>query len=176
MIKKIWKELFHSSEVEGLSISSKEDVEQIIDLFIADKIDPRLFISNLGALLRRGMPSFSEFFGIEKTHQPTPSIDYCARPGRRAPAFPLWFYAAYPDVMVWFHEWQKEYGRSHDYNQDAMVIETAKLFGINIEDETIDEDQIMDSDRKYLPKSLKNLAHSYKNITGKKLELQMTLE
>lgn len=173
MIQKLWKDLFDSSEAEGLSIASKEDVEQIIDVLIADKIDPRLFISNLGVLLRKGMPSFSEFLGIEKTHQPTPSIDYCAIPIRLRAPVPLWFYAAYPDVMVWFHEWQKEYGRSHDYDQDAMVIETAKLFGINIEDETMEEDQIINNEGKHRPKYLRNLVKHYKDTTGKKLEVSV---
>lgn len=64
MIQKLWKDLFDSSEAEGLSIASKEDVEQIIDMLIADKIDPQIFISNLEALLRGGMSSFNDFFRV----------------------------------------------------------------------------------------------------------------
>lgn len=173
MIKKIWEDLFHSSEAESLSIASKEDVEQIIDMFIADKIDPRIFIDNLETLLREGMSSVSELFGIEKRRQPTPSIDYCVKRTDRASAFPLCFYAAYPDVMVWFHKWQKEYTRSHDYEEDALAIETAKLFGINIEDETIEESQIVNSEGKYRPKYLKNLVKYYKGTMRKNFEVSV---
>jgi len=73
MIHKIWRDLFDSSIKEGLSIASKEDIEQIIDLLITDKIDPQIFISNLEALLRMGMPSFDEFWDAKRVHQPTPS-------------------------------------------------------------------------------------------------------
>ena len=173
MIQKIWKDLFNSSEAEGLSIASNEDVEQIIGMLIADKMNPQVFISNLETLLRGGIPSFNDFLNVGKTHQPTHSIDYCARPGRRAPAFPLWFYAAYPDVMVWFHEWQREYAKSHDYDHDAEAIETARLLGINIEDETIEKDQIVNSKGKYHPKHLKNLVKYYKDTIGEKLEVSV---
>lgn len=175
MIRKLWKDLFNSSEEEGLSIASKEDGEQIINMLIADKIDPQVFLSNLTALLREGAPSFNDFWKVkgEKIYQPTASVDYFIRRIYRARAFSLWFYAAYPDVMVWFHEWQKEYGRAHDYDEEAEVIEAAKLFGINIEDETIKEDQIMNSEGKHRPKYLKNLVKHYKDTTDKKLEVSV---
>ncbi|MBA7635325.1 hypothetical protein ES703_42926 [subsurface metagenome] len=175
MIRKLWKDLFNSSEEEGLSIASKEDGEQIINMLIADKIDPQVFLSNLTALLREGAPSFNDFWKVkgEKIYQPTASVDYFIRRIYRARAFSLWFYAAYPDVMVWFHEWQKEYGRAHDYDEEAEVIEAAKLFGINIEDETIEEDQIMNSEGKHRPKYLKNLVKHYKDTTDKKLEVSV---
>jgi len=62
MITKMWEDSFHSFEAEGLSVASKEDVTQIIEMLIADKIDPQIFLSNLEALLRGGMPSVKDFF------------------------------------------------------------------------------------------------------------------
>jgi len=75
--------------------------------------------------------------------------------------------------MVWFHEWQKKYLKSHNFDDDVLAVETAKLFGINIEDETIKEDQIMNGEGKHLPKYLKNLVQSYKDITGKEPETKI---
>lgn len=166
----MWEDLFRSSEIERLSIATKEDIEEIIEMLIRDKIDPQIFITNLTALLRGGIPSFNDFLLKKENNQLTSSINYCVEPGHRASAFPLWFYAAYPDVMVWFHEWRKGYGRSHDYNDDAMAIETAKLFGIDIEDETLEEDQILNRRGENRPKYLKNLVKNYKAATKKTLE------
>lgn len=52
-----------------------------------------------------------------------------------------------------------------------MTIETAKLFGIDIEDETIEEDQILNSEGKNRPRYLKNLVKNYKAATKKTLEV-----
>jgi hypothetical protein len=167
---KAWKGIL-SESIFG--IDTDEDIEYIIEnLLMINKIDPYKFIANHAALLRGGGSSIRLFFGVEKD-KTTCSMAYFVHPGHIAPAFPLWFYAAYPDVMVWFHEWQKEYVKAHNHNEDAIAIETAKLFQINAEDATVDKDQIVNNNDKYRPQVLRNLVSSYINITGKKLELQM---
>ena len=167
MTKKMWKNIFDSSTMKILSIDSKEDVDDMINLFLLDKIDPQAFFANLETLF--GVTTFSGL--LEEKKQSTPSMDYCAKLHHRAPAFPLWFYAAYPDVMVWFHKWQKKHGRECHFDQDIMATDTAKLFGVNIEDKNIDYKQILDNNERYRPKYLSNLVKHYKNTTGKKLEV-----
>ncbi len=173
MIKKIWEDFFHSSKAEGLSIASDEDVEQIINMLIADKIDPRAFFSNLETLLRGGMPSFNDFWGIKEDRKPTQSVSHFTSIINRPIGVPLWFLAAYPDVMVWFHEQQEKYLKSHNLNDNATAVETAKLFGIKAEDANINENQIMNSDGQCRPKYYKNLVQSYKDATDKKLEVSV---
>ena len=170
MIKKIWKDLFYSSEAEGLSISSKEDTEEIIDILIADKIDPQFFISNLEALLLGGMPSFNDFLGTEEKPKTSKSISSFTFIANRPTGTPLWFLAGYPDVMNWFNDQQEKYIKSHNRDYDGWGVKMAKLFGINIEDGKLNENQIMDSKGKTRPKYLEKLIQSYKDVTEKALE------
>jgi len=172
MIKKIWEDLFNSSEAEGLSIASKEDAEQIIDILIADKIDPQIFLSNLEALLREGLPSVNDLFGVEekKKHKPTESVSHFTFIANRPLSAPLWFLAAYPDIIVWLGEQEEKYIKSHNRDYEGWGIKMAKLFGMNIEDGPLNENQIMDSKGKTRPKYLKNLVQSYKDVTEKALE------
>lgn len=172
MIRKIWEDLFDSSEAEGLSIATKKDVEQIIGILIADKIDPQAFLSNLETLLLGGLPSINDFFGVgeKKKHKPTESVSHFTFIENRTPGIPLWFFAAYPDVMVWLNEQEKKYIKSHNRDYDGWGVKMAKLFGINIEDGKLNENQIMDSKGQPRPKYLKNLVQSYKDETEKALE------
>jgi len=170
MIKKMWKDLFHSSEAEGLSIAAKEDIEEIIDMLIADKIDPQIFISNLEALLRGGMPSFNDFLGTEEKPKTSKSISSFTFIANRPTGTPLWLLAGYPDVMNWFNGQQEKYIKSHNRDYDGWETEMAKLFGLDIEDKNVDENQIMDSEGRLRPKYQINLVKHYKDATGKKLE------
>lgn len=173
MITKIWKDLFHSAEVEGLFLANREDVEQIIDMLITYKIDPQIFFSNLEALLRGGMPSFNDFSRTEEKHKTTKSISYFTSVVNRPMGTSLWFLAGYPDVMHWFNVQREKYIKSHNLDYDGWEIETAKLFGFDIENETIDENQIMNSEGELRPKCYKNLIKHYKEITKKKLEVSV---
>ncbi len=172
MIQKIWEDLFNSSEAVGLSIASKEDAEQIIDILIADKIDPQVFLSNLEALLRGGLPSINDFFGVgeKKKHKPTESVSHFTFIVNRRLGIPSWFLAAYPDVMFWLDEQEKKYIKSHNRDYDGWGVKMAKLFGMSIDDGPLNENQIMDSKGKTRPKYLKNLIQSYKDETEKALE------
>jgi hypothetical protein len=168
MIKKIWKDLFHSSEVEDLPIASKEDIEEIIDMFIADRIDPEIFISNLEALLRGGMPSLNDFLGTEEKPKTSKSISSFTSIVNRPMGTPLWFLAGYPDVMNWFNDQEEKYS-----DQDGWETEMAKLWGLDAEDENINENQSINSDGKLHPKYCNNLKKHYKETTKKKLEVSV---
>jgi len=151
---------------EGGSLeSTKEDTEQIIDLFIADKVDPHVFLSNLEVLLRIDTPYFKEanksakpashsILNPPKTRGGIPFWSFINKP----PAIPLWFLAAYPDVVVWWDEQQEKHYR----NPDHGVTEFIKLFGIKEDTEDFKSDK-----GKARPKYLKNLVESYKAATGK---------
>jgi len=174
MIQKIWKDLFDSFDAEKLSIASKEGIEQIIDMLIADKIDPQIFLSNLEALLRGGMPSVKDLFlGTEEKPKTSKSISSFTFVANRPMGTPLWFLAGYPDVMNWFKDQQKKYIKSHNRDYDGWETETAKLYGLDIEDKNVDENQIVDSEGRLRPKYHKNLVKQYKNATGKKLEVSI---
>jgi hypothetical protein len=172
MIRKIWEDLFNSFEAEGLSIATNKDVEQIIGILIADKIAPQVFLSNLETLLLGGLQSINDFFGVgeKKKHKPTESVSHFTFIANRPLGIPLWFLAAYPDVMVWLDEQEEKYIKSHNRDYDGWGVKMAKLFGINIEDGKLNENQIMDSKGKTRPKYLKNLIQSYKDETEKALE------
>jgi len=167
MVKKIWKDQFELMAREKAGVIVQEDVSGAVDMVTSDKIDPQVFISNLEILLR-GYISPLNFSGVE-SKEPSPSAHY-SDITRRAPAFPLWFYAAYPDVMKWFHEWQKEYARSVKFDDDKLMVETMKLFGVKAENINNNENLVLNQERQYRPEYLKNLVQKYKEKTGKTLE------
>lgn len=168
MIDKMWGTLLGK---EGLSIASEKEVKAIIeDLIIPDRINPLAFSSNYEALLGGGTPSAREFLGLEKGHQPTPSLSYFTLAADRPLAFPLWFIAAYPDVLLWFVNVGREYIKTHgrDYNERGML--ELKLLGIDPSDTNLKEEDIFDSEGHNRPHILKNLVQSYKDKSGKELE------
>jgi len=168
MVDKMWGTLLGK---EGLSIAPEKEVKAIIeDLIIPDRINPLAFSSNYEALLRGGMPSAREFLGLEKGHQLTPSLSYFTLAADRPPAFPLWFIAAYPDVLLWFVNVGREYIKTHgqDYNEQGML--ELKLLGIDPSDTNLKEEDIFDSEGHNRPHILKNLVQSYKDKSGKELE------
>ena len=167
MVKKIWKDQFELMVKEKTGIIAREDIDGAVDMLVIDKIDPQVFISNLEVLMRGYISPFN-FSGVE-SKEPSPSAQY-SDITRRAPAFPLWFYAAYPDVMKWFHEWQKEYARSIKFDDDQLITETMKLFGVKAEDINNNENLVLNKERQYRPEYLKNLVQKYKERTEKVLE------
>jgi len=144
------------------------------ELLIPDRIDSFAFAHNYAKFLRRGMPSFEEaIFPNEAQEHSTSSITEASSPLNYILSFPDWFIAAYPDVFLWFGATQHKRikGRGDDEDtEDIMEVLVCDLFGINPEDKELETDDIYDSDRKWLPKWLKNLVSSYKRETGKKPE------
>jgi len=80
------------------------DIRKAIDggLLAADDIDVQKFLPNFDYLARGGAPSLMEFYtGVDENWAVTPSARGMASPLERPPAYPLWFIAAYPDVVTW---------------------------------------------------------------------------
>ena len=120
------------------------------------------------------MPSVEEFIlpNEVKSHS-TASIIEASNPWNYIPSFPDWFIAAYPDVFLWFGHLQDEHTRNRKKDEDiddVMPALICDLFAINPEDKDLQTDDVYDSERKWLPKWLKNLVSSYKRETGKKPE------
>jgi hypothetical protein len=158
----IWLELLGK---EGLSVASDETVEEIIkELLIPDKISPIFFINNYRLLLSGGMPSYQDLFRKDKPQEPTSSLKHFVSPINRAPAFPLWFVATYPDVLAWFHDWQEDCLRRHNYDTTAVG------------DEKINDKDFIDNNGQFIPNYLKKIVIAFKNQTGKGLETQVDLQ
>jgi len=165
MIKKIWKDNFEMLVKEGVGVISKEDINDAVDMLTANKIDPQVFISNLEVLIRGHLSPFN--FSSVGRKDPSSSIIYYPYDApicrfsiiRRAPAIPLWFYAAYPDVMKWFHERQEEHERSTNFDAYKLGVEIMKLFEVKEED--VEKDKIFNKEKRYKPEYLKNLVKNY---------------
>jgi len=169
----MWKEILVEDTASACDMASIDEI--ISELFIPYKISPKKFVANLVTLLRGGTKSMKEFYtGVRDIEEGTASIGYFTRPGHIARAFPLWFYAACPDVMVWFCNWQKDRLASNKYDLDAMAVETADLFGVNLEDEEVDTMKVVDDSGKYRPMILSRLVGQYMETLGtQSLETQM---
>jgi hypothetical protein len=168
MIRKMWEGLLGK---EGLSIASVKEVKDIIeDLIIPDKINPLAFSSNYEALLRGGIHSTEELLGIENDTQRTQSLSHFTFVANRPLAFPLWFIAAYPDVLLWFENAGEEYIETHGQDEDGLTGFHKKVLGIDPANLNLKEKDLIDSKGNINSKNLKNLVQSYKDETGKELE------
>jgi len=176
MTQKIWENIFNAKEINFLE-SSMEEIDQVVDMLVADRIDPGIFLSNLNVLLQRNTSTLTYLGSLNgkipkqvsrsilhppKTPNGIPFWSVTSRPR----AIPLWFLAAYPDVDVWFDEQQeKHYG-----NINAGMIEFTKLFGLKKEKDIKD---IKDSKGKIRVKYLKYLVQSFKDATKKGIETEL---
>lgn len=171
---------------DGLSIELDEHsvVYIIKELFIPDKIDSNIFINNYLALMPYVSKNISplqvqEFYGVRDKGNTTtsPSISYFLNPTKRAPTFPLWFIAAYPDVMHWFHKTQNELAKNnadkHGENNYDMADIVLNIWGMDMNKviQLDDEGCLIDKNRKHHPKPLRVLIDSYLQKTGKSLEV-----
>ncbi len=149
----------------------ENQTDEIINNFVLKhQLDFNKFEANFEKL-RKTEKSIANFWGVNKSAS-TPSMDYF-NPGRIAPAFPLWFYATYPDVMQWFHKYQKKIMRSNNYNEEKMSLEMAKLFNIDTSDKTITKNEIFDKNGQYFPSMLENLIESYIKMVKKDFETSL---
>ena len=173
-MKKIWKDIFNSSTKNGISVESNKHIEEIIDIFVENKIDPQTFMSNWGyLLLKSGILSMYDFFREKKQFPPIPTLSVkqaWASPAFRIPAVPLWFYATFPDVMIWFDSKKQEIARKHEGDLKAESKEMLKkLWGANIKTPN-DITQVLNKEGEALPKLLGQLVSRYKDETGNSLE------
>jgi len=168
MIHKVWERLLGK---EGLSIASAKEVKKIVeDFIIPDKINPLAFSSNYEALLRGGIPSARELLGIEKDNQPTPSLPHFTFVANRPLVFPLWFIAAYPDILLWFENVGEEYIEVHGQDEDGLTAFHKKVLGTDSAAPSLKEEDLIDSKGNIRSKNLRNLVQAYKDETGKELE------
>ena len=175
--RKVWENILRPLGEEGLSllsIGSVEEANEIIDaFFVPDKIYPLRFSSNLEALIQQGRPDYLRVLLEEKkSDEPTPSLSRFVAVVDRPVGMPLWFIAAYPDVLFWYDNEVAEYMNAHKPDEDSLAAFSTKLFGLaptelNLEERLRDS---MDREGKFRPNILRNLVQSYSDSTGRELE------
>lgn len=163
-ITEIWVEMLTGL---GVVFGSDESTRHIVEnIFVPDRIDPEIFAANY--IYLDGGEASLRLFKMDKSTMSCSVADF-ANPVRRAPTFPLWFIAAYPDVLSWHGEWQAEYIRTHDSSDLSGVPSAlAEMFGMDFRN---DED-VEDAQGHTRPRYLRNLVVSYRERTGKELETQ----
>ena len=172
-IRRVWENALSEESLSILSIGSAKEAKEIIGSFMMpDKINPLSFSDNCEALLRQGMPSLRDIADSEKNPQPTPSVSRFIAVMDRPVGMPLWFIAAYPDVLLWYDNQVGEYMKAHRPDRDSLTVFSAKLFGLDPTDPNLEKKlgDSMDKEGKFRPNILRDLVQSYKDKTGKELE------
>lgn len=173
MIRRVWEDALGEEVRSILLIGSAKEAKEIIEAFLVpDKIDPLRFSYNCEALLRRGTPSLRERLGLEKSPEPTQSLSQFTDVLDRPSFVPLWFIAAYPDVLLWHKSKLREYKNVHGRDEDGLAALNAKLFDLDLTDPNLEKklDNFIDSEGNPRPNTLRNLLQSYKEETGKEFE------
>lgn len=145
-----WKSIFETSTNEELKQDTKNYDQIINDFLLPDKINLKLFQANL-QFLDVGM---KELYTGE--HEPTESIYEFGFITHRPILYPLWFFAAYPDVILWLRD-----GTQTDH----------KIFfkASEVPEENFDDDSNFVND-KLNHEILHKLISYYKSHSGKKIE------
>jgi len=171
--RRFWENALDEQGRSILSIGSAKDAKEIIEaFFIPDKINPLSFSYNCEALLRQGMPSLRDIADPEQSPQPTPSLSRFIAVHDRPVGMPLWFIAAYPDVLLWYDNQVGEYMNVHRPDEDSLAAFSAELFGLDLTDPNLQKKlrDSIDKEGKFHPNILRNLVQSYKDKTGRELE------
>jgi hypothetical protein len=162
--KFFWKEQLESYKKNETMIP-EDEIDLVIDLFIGDKISPDKFTANLIHIITNGNDKLNAILdpGIqEMLKDQTPSIDSAYSAIQRRNGVPNWFYAAYPDVLLWLS--QKE----HELDGDDLIEGSFKLFGIDVgsidkkELEKIFEKKLISNNNCIRFRYLNNLANNFK--------------
>ena len=172
-MRRFWGNALSEESLSILSISSAKEAKEIVEAFLMpDKINPLSFSDNCEALLRQSMTSLREIADSEKNPQPTPSVSQFIAVMDRPVGMPLWFIAAYPDVLLWYDNQVGEYMKAHRPDRDSLTVFSAKLFGLDPTDPNLEKKlgDSTDKEGKLLPNILRNLVQSYKDKTGRELE------
>lgn len=164
----LWTNTFIDAQKEGISLEIDDLPSVVSDFFIADKINADLFISNLEFLLIRGMPVDEIFSG--KTHKPTRSTVFFANIANRPQGYPIWFLAAYPDVVRWTLRLMERYLDKHPRDYDGWGELSLALYGLDIKDPKTEQVELVNAKKQFRPQFLKNLVHSYRVTYKHKLE------
>ena len=157
-------------EEVGLPVDSEEVQYIINDFFIVDNIDPAHFRSNYRVLVPELRSAAELLCGIKDNPRPTPSLLDFRYVENRALSYPLWFIAAYPDVVRWFRNTMREYIKRHGRDYEGWGVVSLHLLGIDSEDPNLKESDCIDEDGRYRPPILRNLVQSYKDTAGREFE------
>lgn len=171
----IWRKLLIPDD-RDMEIVLSEELDDVISLLVESKIDTKMFGGNLCALLSEGRPSASSLFDPEQRSLPTsPSVRFFTSIMNRSESIPLWFIAAFPDVLHWFNEKQAKTFRAASH-EDAHLTEFAELFGLDL-NQTDEDDNSQYENRKGQLRAqyYRNLVHNYLKMTGSPLEAAVTL-
>ncbi len=172
-IRRAWEDSFNEEGRSVLSIGSPQEARQIIDGFVMpDRVDPLIFLSNLEALVSGSMPSMKDLADLERSYEPTPSLSRFTWVGDRPSGMPLWFIAAYPDVVLWCHSQIREYMKARRSDEDLKAL-IADLYDLDPADPGLEEElgDSMGEEGKFCPITLlRNLVQNYKSKTGRELE------
>jgi len=148
-----------------------EEVQYIVNsFFIADDIDPVLFRSNYRVLVPELRPIVEVLCGVKDSSHATPSLVDFQYVESRAPGYPLWFFAAYPDVVRWFRNMMHKYIKKHKRDYEGWEVVSLRLFGIDREDPNLKEGDLIDENGRYRPAILRNLVQSYNDTAGREFE------
>jgi len=157
-------------EEVGLPVDSEEVQYIINNFFIVDNINPALFRSNYRVLVPK-LRSAAEFIcGVKDSPRPTPSLLDFPCSENRASGYPLWFIAAYPDVVRWFRNMGREYIKRHGRDYEGWGVISLHLLGIDSEDPNLKESDYIDENDRYRPTILRNLVQSYKDTADREFE------
>lgn len=170
----IWRKMLVPDDID-IEIVLSEELDDVISLLVESKIDSKIFGGNLWALLSEGRPSASSLFDPEQRSLPTsPSVRLFTSILNRSDSVPLWFIAAFPDVLHWFNEKQAKTFRAASH-EDAHLTEFAELLGLNINQaDDGDSSQFENSKGQLRAQYYRNLVHNYLNMTGSPLETAVT--
>lgn len=135
-------------------LAARDDLDDVVALLVKSRIDPQKFVGNLSALLSFSMP---DLFGVAASSS-TPSIRQYKSVLNRPPTVPLWLIAAFPDVLTWFNEKQRD------------VETTARLLGIDFASAQDPEEHFENADGTLRARYYGNLVSNYAKETGKALE------
>jgi len=172
-MRRFWENALSEECLSILSIGSAKEAKEIIETFLMpDKINPLSFSYNCEALLRQGMPSLRDIADSEKNPQPTPSVSRFIAVMDRPVGMPLWFIAAYPDILLWYDNQVGECMKAHRPDRDSLTVFSAKLLGLDLTDPNLEKKlgDSTDKEGKLRPNILRNLVQSYKDKIGRELE------
>lgn len=173
----VWENTLRPLGKEGLSllsVGSAKEANEIIDaFFVPDKIYPLRFMNNFIALFWQGTsPSLRVFLDLKESDETTPSLSRFEAMTDRPVGMPLWFIAAYPDVLLWYDNEVGEYMKAHKPDEDSLAAFSTKLFGLDPTGPNLEESlrDSVDKKDKFRPNFLRNLVQSYKDKTSRELE------
>jgi len=169
MIRQIWKDTL-SQDCQGQRLASPDQLDEVVDLMVSSKIDPKRFAGNLIVLIEQGTP-VSPHPKIEgQRFPPTPSVHVLAPVFLRPRDMPLWFLAGFPDVVRWYCQAMADIGATCTSEDDAGRSATRLLGIFPASDHNSGHADFLDSQGCLRVRYCCNLIENYKKETSRPLE------